>query len=60
VLAAPLERTNGELADEKKWVEYTGMDRTALISKGNKKMRGLRETAHSLAAFYSGWSPVLV
>jgi hypothetical protein len=45
VLAAPLERTNGELVDEKKWVEYTAMDRTALITKGYRMMIALREKA---------------
>ena len=40
VLAAPLERTNGERVDEKKWVEYTGMDRTALIKKGGQHDEG--------------------
>jgi hypothetical protein len=40
VLAKPRKRTNGELVDETKWVEYTGMDRTALITKGRQMMRG--------------------
>jgi hypothetical protein len=34
VLAKPRKRPNGELLDETKWVEYTGMDRAALIKKG--------------------------
>jgi hypothetical protein len=40
VLAKPRKRTNGELVDETKWVEYTGMDRTALIKKGDSMTRG--------------------
>jgi hypothetical protein len=40
VLAKPRERTNGELVDETKWVEYTGMDRAALITKARKMMSG--------------------
>ena len=39
VLAEPRTRTNGELVDETKWVEYTGMDRTALITKARQMMR---------------------
>ena len=34
MLAKPRKRPNGELVDETKWVEYTGMDRAELIKKG--------------------------
>jgi hypothetical protein len=40
VLATPRNRTNGERLDETKWVEYTGMDRAALIMKGYALMKG--------------------
>jgi hypothetical protein len=45
VLDNPRKRTNGELVDETKCVEYTGMDRTALIKKGYKMMRSDWEQA---------------